>query len=140
MKKFNKILALMFGLWMCALLVVPAFAVPVTSGSNDAKPAVIPCVSGMNLPCISETTQGKSGGVVDYITGTFAGSFLRGFLGIAGITAVIFIMVGGYQMYFSLGNEEMIKTGKNTLVWAVIGLVVVILSAAIVRIITSISF
>lgn len=77
---------------------------------------------------------------MDYITGTFAGGFLRTFLGITGITAVIFIMIGGYQMYFSFGNEEMIKTGKSTLVWAVIGLVVVILSAAIVRIITSISF
>ena len=130
----------MFGLWICTLLVVPAFAAdPVTSGSTDAKPAVIPCVSELNLPCISEDTQ-KANGATKYITETFAVKFLRGFLGIAGITAVVFIMVGGYQMYFSLGNEEMIKTGKNTLVWAVIGLVVVILSAAIVQIITNISF
>jgi hypothetical protein len=46
--------------------------------------------------------------------------------------AVIFIIWGGIQYFIAFGNEEKATKGKNTLTWAIIGFVVVILAKVIV--------
>lgn len=98
------------------------------------KPASIPCVP--NLPCINRTTQEKGGGEVrKYILSDFGGNFIKGFLGIAALTSVIFIIVGGMQMHLAMGNEEALTKAKKTLIWAIAGLVIAILSVAIVQIV-----
>jgi hypothetical protein len=53
----------------------------------------------------------------------------------AGGIAVLFIMIGGYRYMASGGNEEMASTGKKTLIYAIIGLVVIIMATAIVNIV-----
>jgi type IV secretory pathway VirB2 component (pilin) len=53
----------------------------------------------------------------------------------AGIIAVLFIIIGGYQYIFSGANEDLAEKGKKTLTNAVIGLVIIILSYVIVRIV-----
>lgn len=106
---------------------------PVAFAEGEVKPAPIPCPG--NLPCISTETQEKGGTEVrDTIINKFGGSFLRGFLGIVAVTCVIFIIVGGLQMHLALGNEEAIKKAKTTLLWAIVGLVISIMSVAIVQI------
>lgn len=110
----------------------------VAAEQNDVKPAVIPCTK--NLPCIQKTTQEKGGGAIrDYILGTFGVKFLTGFLGLVAATSVIFIIIGGLQMHLAFGNDEAVGTAKKTLTWAIVGLVIAILSVGIVRIISSIS-
>ena len=49
---------------------------------------------------------------------------------IISITVLLFI-IGGIQLLTSAGNEEKIKQGKKTLVWAAIGLLIVLSAAAI---------
>ena len=56
-------------------------------------------------------------------------------LGIAGLTAVIFIIIGGYYFITARGNEEQAKQGRKTLVNAVIGLIIVVVSFLIVQIV-----
>lgn len=51
----------------------------------------------------------------------------------AGIICVAFLIYGGYQYLTSSGNEERIKAGQKTLTNAVIGLVIVLAAAVIVR-------
>lgn len=51
---------------------------------------------------------------------------------LAGIAAVIAIILGGIQLVTSGGSEERAKTGKSTVIYAVIGLVVVVLAKVIV--------
>ncbi len=53
----------------------------------------------------------------------------------AGGIAVLFIMVGGYWYLTSAGNEEQAEKGRKTLVNSIIGLVVIIMAAVIVRIV-----
>ncbi|GEM_PF-3203949 len=107
----------------------------VLADNHEVKPSAIPCPK--NLPCISGETQQKGGKEVrDLIVNTFGGSFLKGFLGITAVTCVIFIIVGGMQMHLAFGNEEGIKKAKTTLIWAIVGLVISILSVAIVQIAT----
>ena len=56
-------------------------------------------------------------------------------LPLAGIVAMTFIIIGGYQYITSSGDEELAAKGKKTLSNAVIGLVVVILSYIIVTVV-----
>jgi hypothetical protein len=51
---------------------------------------------------------------------------------LAGILAVIFIIIGGIKYIVSAGSPEGTKSAKNTMTNAVIGLVVVIFAGTIV--------
>ena len=62
---------------------------------------------------------------------------LKWLLTLAGVVATVFIIIGGYQYITAAGNEEASEKGKKTLVNAIIGVVVVVLSMAIVTIITN---
>ncbi len=47
--------------------------------------------------------------------------------------AIIFIIIGGYQYIFSFGNPEAIEHAKNTIIWAIIGLVLALSSVLIME-------
>ncbi len=55
-------------------------------------------------------------------------------LSVSASFAILFIVVGGFRYITSAGNEEVAGKGRQTLVNAVIGLVIVILAYTIVRI------
>ncbi|HSW78880.1 MAG TPA: pilin [Candidatus Babeliales bacterium] len=52
---------------------------------------------------------------------------------IVGIAAVIMIIVGGFRYITSGGNDASVTSAKNTILYAIIGLVVVALAQIIVR-------
>ena len=54
-------------------------------------------------------------------------------LDLAGIVATIYILIGAFNYFTAFGNEEKAETAKKTLTWAIIGLIVIILSAVIVN-------
>lgn len=54
-------------------------------------------------------------------------------LGIAGSIAVIFIIVGGIQYATSAGDDGRVQSAKNTIMNAVIGLVITVMAYAIVN-------
>lgn len=56
---------------------------------------------------------------------------------IGGILAVIFIIVSGFKYITSAGKQESVAGAKKTLVYAVIGLVVIALAQVIVRFVLS---
>lgn len=60
-------------------------------------------------------------------------SIIRILIGLLMAITVLFIVLGGYQYVTSAGNEEQAKRGRRTLTYAIIGLVVVILSYVIVN-------
>lgn len=105
-----------------------------------AQPKAIPCVP--SLPCVDSKVQtGETpGGVQTYVKEKFGGPFLAGFLGLMGATSVVFLIIGGLQLHLAMGNEETLKKGKTTIIWAIVGLVIAILSVAIVQIISSLDF
>lgn len=57
---------------------------------------------------------------------------IRLLLLIAGAAAVIYIILGAYNYLTALGDEKRAETAKNTITWAIIGLVVIFLSAILV--------
>lgn len=56
---------------------------------------------------------------------------------LAGLVAVGFLVYGGFVYITSGGDEKQIEQGKKTMVWAVIGIVCIMLSYAVVRFIIS---
>lgn len=65
------------------------------------------------------------------------GDVIRAILGIIGTIALIIFFYGGIQWMTSLGEEARIKKGRETMVWAGLGLVVVFASYTIVQFIIS---
>jgi hypothetical protein len=62
-------------------------------------------------------------------------TIMKGFLGILAVWAVVFIVVGGFRMVISSGNEEQVTAAKKTITWAILGLVIAVLSFAIIAIV-----
>lgn len=52
---------------------------------------------------------------------------------LAGIIAVIFLMIGAIQYFTAFGNEEKANKGKTTITWAIVGIIVIILARVIVN-------
>ncbi len=65
----------------------------------------------------------------------FAFRLIQVFLGIIGAFAVLFIIIGGFQVATSNGNPEAVTKGKLTITWAVVGLLVALLSFSLVAIV-----
>src|SRR3989344_3047073 len=63
--------------------------------------------------------------------------FIQMLLLFAGSVAVIFIIIGGFRYLTSAGNEEAAESGKKTLITSVVGLVIIVLAATIVRIVAT---
>ena len=68
------------------------------------------------------------GGLIDAVT-----TIVNIFLILAGLVAAIFLIIGGVQYITSRGDEDAAEKAKNTILFAVIGLVVIGLAAAIVN-------
>ncbi|CAN5658005.1 hypothetical protein BH23PAT2_BH23PAT2_06030 [soil metagenome] len=52
---------------------------------------------------------------------------------LAGVIAVIMVFIGGFQYVISLGDPQKTKKAKDTILYAVIGLVVSIMGSVIVN-------
>ncbi|MCX6745539.1 MAG: pilin [Candidatus Parcubacteria bacterium] len=71
---------------------------------------------------------------------TIIGKIIKAFLGFIGAVALLMFVYGGFLMLISGGKPEEINKGKNVLVWAVIGLIVVFMSYTLANfVITSIT-
>lgn len=56
---------------------------------------------------------------------------------IAGLIAVIFIIVGGLQFIFSAGDPSKAEAARNTIIYAVVGLLVIGVARAIIGFVIS---
>jgi type IV secretion system pilin len=89
------------------------------------------------------TGEGGGSGFIQPVKGTFSSllnrvvAFLVSFIA---IMAIIFIIIGGFRLAFSQGNTEAVTAGRKTITWAIIGLVIALLSFAIIRILDSLLF
>lgn len=104
-----------------SLLVLVVLPVVVFAQQRDLIP---PSITGL---------PGNAGSTVTRELGTY----INIFLGIIGIIAVAFLIIGGFRYITSAGDSEVAESAKNTILNAVIGLVIVILSYIIVTVIVN---
>lgn len=60
--------------------------------------------------------------------------------GFAGMTAMLFLVIGGVRFATAYGNDEAIEKAKNQIIYSLIGLIIAILAYAIVTIIINFKF
>lgn len=65
------------------------------------------------------------------------GSVIDKVLGVVGALALVMFVFGGITWMTAMGNDQQITKGKNVLMWAAIGLVVIFSSYALIRFILS---
>lgn len=58
-------------------------------------------------------------------------NILNAIIGIAGLVAVVFVVIGGIQYMTSTGDAAKVQKAKNTILYALIGLVICALAFAI---------
>ena len=63
-------------------------------------------------------------------------NMVKGVLGLLGIAFTTLVVIGGYLYLTSHGMEEKVQKGKNTIITAVIGIIIVLMSYGIVRFIS----
>lgn len=57
---------------------------------------------------------------------------------VAGVLAVIYILIGAFWYFTAYGNEEKATKGKNTLMWAIGGMIVILLAEVIMTMLNTI--
>ena len=80
------------------------------------------------IPGTADSAQGVRPAIVNII------NFVLGFLA---LVAVIFVIVGGIRIMTAGGNEENVTKGRKTIVYAIIGLIVVFFARVIVSFFTT---
>ena len=78
--------------------------------------------------CVSSVNDGNSTDLPSFIT-----NIVNILLFLAGAVAVIVIIIGGIRYVMSSGDAGQVQSAKNTILYAVIGLIVVIMAYAIVN-------
>jgi hypothetical protein len=113
---FSLFLIFIFSSLIFALEVSPVFS---EASSSTSSPSSL----GVALPNPLGTTQ---------IT-TIIGRVIRGVRNVVGSLALLMIIYGGFTWLTSGGNPDKVKKGKEIMVWAVFGLMVMLGSYIIVN-------
>lgn len=117
--KLFKNFLIVTGLMTLALLLVNSLGADIAMAQaivDEDQPAIIRALSG-----------GQTGlrGIILTI--------INFFLGFLGLLAVIMVIYGGFLYVSSAGNEENVNKAKKILLYAVLGIVVIIISFALVN-------
>ena len=112
-------------LMIAGLLILPFF-------SLAAGQVLVPEV-GAQVRDGVDTAQGD--GVPDELDGEdgVVTQIINVFLYIIGIISVIMLIFGGFLYITSAGNPEKVKNAKNTIMYAIIGLIIAIFAYAIIN-------
>jgi len=105
---------------LSVILLVGVLVVPMVVGAQFQPPSA----GGTGLP--NDTSL--SGFILKIINIALA---------LAGLIAVLFLIIGGFRYITSAGNEETAEQAKAIILNAIIGIVVIILSFVIIRVISS---
>jgi hypothetical protein len=114
MKLFIKIIILFVVIFVALGFV---FAVDVINAQAEDTSGTVT----LDNPLSFETPQELIGGIITYL------------MGLVGILAVAALVWGGIMYMTSAGSEERVKQAKNIITYAIIGLVVAVLSYIIVN-------
>jgi len=133
MQKLKNNLLKISAVFLTVLAVIPA--VQVAAADNvDIQGATC---AGSDLKITSDPGKGACDNVNQDVKNNTADHLVRTVINIltavVGILAVIMIIFAGFRYVTSGGSDDAIKSAKNTIIYAIIGLVVVALAQIIVH-------
>lgn len=114
-------------------LIIISFCLTVISTYAQATPPITPTAplspKTNTKPVELPNPLGKDNPKPEVIIG----KVIQKALGVVGSLALVMFIYGGIVWMTSAGNSEKVEKGKNIIVWAVIGLVVIFSSYALVK-------
>lgn len=111
----NKLIAPIFGFLMAVGIFIPEFAAAQAIRPEDCPPI---------LCALTNNEDGIRGAIITLI------NYLLGFMG---LIATIAIIIGGFYYLTSGGDDAGAEQGKNIIKYAAIGIIIILLSYAIVN-------
>lgn len=118
----NHITKILVAAMLLVPIVVPATVSAANIGDNLCKGANLSVSAG---DCEADDPEGKVNGLITLIINIFSI--------VVGVVAVIMIIIGGLKYITSSGDSNNVTSAKNTILYAIIGLVVVALAQFIVK-------
>ena len=133
--RFNKIItAVTIGiLSFSTLAFTPAFADNSSGGGGSSTLDTIDACSELKNDSVARKAAGCDGGADSNQFPKVIQGILNIIIGVSGIVAAIFVVVGGVNYMTSTGDPAKVKRAKDTILYACIGLVVCALAYAIVN-------
>ncbi len=135
MQKLKLLAALIFGISLFTVASVPAYAAEDIQG-NICKGAEL-SLSGSADDCKkkqNKCTDSKGKEIsCEQSVNNLIGTIVNILSIIVGIVAVIMIVYGGFRYITSGGDSGNVTNAKNTILYAIIGLIIVALAQVIVR-------
>jgi hypothetical protein len=114
---------------LCAF--IPSVAMPMAASAQPDIQNAINCgtdlsASGSNGgTCASSSSSVNVQSIVDTIINVFSW--------VVGVISVIMIIFGGFKYITSSGSSEKVGSAKNTIIYALVGLIIVALAQVIVH-------
>lgn len=123
-----------------ALLLIPFSPTKITSclHSGNARPTV--CLSeSRTIAMAADDTFDEHSPTLkplgDVTIPQIIGKIIQSLIGFTGLIALVMFITGGFRWMLAAGNQEAIGKAKKTVTWAVLGLVMVFASYAIVNLV-----
>ena len=112
------------------LLIVPMLALGASAALQVVEPVAVSAqqskiTEGMEATGIDDSSSADLPGLITIVVNTL--------LIIVGAVAVIMLIWGGFKYITSAGDASAVTAAKNTILYAVIGIIVAVLSYAIVN-------
>jgi hypothetical protein len=98
----------------------------------ERKPKIL---SGGILPGPEETENGT-----DYMTNKYLTKFVNGSIVFLLSIGVLILIIGGIMFLISSGDSEQLTKAKDTIFWGIVGIVLAIMSYAIVKFVVGLDF
>ena len=98
-------------------------------------PPIIPAGNSLVIPSASTLASSEKS---TFIADTLLPTITRTVITLSASLSVLFMIIGGITILTAYGKTEKIESAKKTIIWAIIGLLISILSYAIVSIISGI--
>lgn len=122
---------------LALLIIACSLVVPVASAGASSHDQLFgdACDNTPDAAVCKDAEKDQSNNADNSITGPNGAlnNIANVLLIIVGAATVIMIIVGGFRMIFGVGDPAKIAEGRNTILYAVIGLVVAFMANAIIR-------
>lgn len=117
--------------------------VPPANNSSDVNAAVNNAIQAAN----NATGAAANGKPIDKFNqpvtsdlGSLINRTITILFSLIATVSVIFIIIGGFRLVVSRGDQTAVKTAKATIAWAVGGLIVALLAFTVIRLVTGVLF
>ena len=125
MSIFNKLFISIMAVQVVLIMLITPIAIAAPTTTQELKNAACKGVSDSGTNCDDAAVDSTISNLISTIVDIFSW--------VIGVVAVIMVIYGGFKYVTAAGESSKVKSAKDTILYALIGLVIVGLAQVIVR-------